>query len=119
MGAEREVYMEHQSDDAEHFADQVLMMELIKELVTEAQDPLYLPAGRARALRMITVVADEMINCLGEEALCWGVQSDQLRAETAVSYVSFRSSPKEHWLGSRVRQLMGEQQPVETQAVPQ
>lgn len=110
--------MECICEDAEHFAERVLMMELIKELATEARDPLYHGAGAKRALRMITAMADEMIDSLQEDALDWGVEPKRLRAETAVGYVSFRSNPSEHGLMARVLQRMGElPEPIAAHAV--
>jgi hypothetical protein len=110
--------MECICEDAEHFAERVLMMEMIKELATEARDPLYHEARAKRALRMITAVADEMIDCLQEDALNWGVEPKQLRAAGAVGCVSFRSNPSEHGPMALILQRMGElPEPIAAQAV--
>lgn len=98
-----------QSDvDAEFFADRVVIVELIKELVSEAEDPSYHPAGVKRALRMIRTMSDELLELFYQDAVDYGVSEEQLHSATAVSFVSFRSAPAKHWLGRNVLRAMGE-----------
>lgn len=98
-----------QSDvDAAFFADRALIAELIKELVTEAEDPSYHAEGVKRALRMIRAMSDELLELIYQDAVDWGVDEEQLNSATAINYADFRSAPNDHWIGQNVLRAMGE-----------